>query len=341
MSFAKNVRLVSHIKFTTTSYSLPEVEYLTPKGFIQLFAIVPFIRDFFFALTVLLKADKRTTIICVSSSDFMAFVGIFNRLLPIRRRNILLCAPHIETPSRLKRKFLRWMIDGGSVDTVWSHEAVERQATYLRLPQEKFIFIPYKANHSIHPRINLPIGNYIFSGGNSQRDYQTLMVAVRDTEIPIIVSITKSEERNRLKCPENVIIVAAWEPAFSRLMAGSRFVVLCMDDKIIRGAGEASILNAMWHGKPVVCADNLAAKEYIKEGVTGYVVPAGDANALQDRIQKLWNTSPIQIEEMGNRAHEYVRAHFTHRHFIERVKKLACVLAADEKTVAKLITPNL
>ncbi len=53
--------------------------------------------------------------------------------------------------------------------------------------------------------------------------------------------------------------------------------IVCTD---LRGGGETNFCNAMWHGKPVIAADSISAKDYIVEGETGYIVPAGDWEAL-------------------------------------------------------------
>jgi glycosyltransferase involved in cell wall biosynthesis len=47
------------------------------------------------------------------------------------------------------------------------------------------------------------------------------------------------------------------------------------------------ILEAMKHGKPVICSDFGGMKEVVQHGVTGLVVPAGDVAALADALDAL------------------------------------------------------
>ena len=193
----------------------------------------------------------------------------------------------------------------------------------------KAVRSPYKSNHSKFPPITLQFGDYVFSGGNSRRDYRTLFEAVRNTDIPVIVSATNPNVYDHLDIPENVILIAAREPAFSRLMAASRFVVIPVLPNLVRGAGEASVCDAMWHGRPVICADNISAFEYIEEGVTGFVTPPGDAARLRERIVELWN-HPEKTTEMGHAAYQAVTTCYTHAHFVRRLSALGAMLATTK-----------
>ena len=81
------------------------------------------------------------------------------------------------------------------LSVLWSRKQIDPHAEWLRLPKDRFVFLPYKANHTKGPAYNLPIENYVFAGGNGKRDYQTLADAVRDTGIPVIVSATDPSVR--------------------------------------------------------------------------------------------------------------------------------------------------
>ena len=176
----------------------------------------------------------------------------------------------------------------------------------------------------------MQIGGYVFSGGTSRRDYQTLFEAVRDTGIPFIVSAANPKVFDTLDVPENVVLLAARVPAtaFARLMAASSFVVVPIQPHLVRGAGEATVINAMWHGRAVVCADDICAFEYIEEGVTGLVTPPGDARRLRERIIELWN-QPEKATEMGRSAYQAVAANLTDEHFSRRLRALGAIVAVS------------
>jgi glycosyltransferase involved in cell wall biosynthesis len=56
----------------------------------------------------------------------------------------------------------------------------------------------------------------------------------------------------------------------------------------IMGEGfSRSILEAMAAGKPVVATDNAGNPEAVVDGLTGYIVPAGDSSALAVKLNEL------------------------------------------------------
>ena len=325
--------IAGHTYPTWKTYSkspkLPDIQVVEPPKIIRLFKFVPFLYDLLRALLLIGWADQRTCIIVNGGPRYGILICILNSFLPIRKRKIVLYCAYIPTDSKLKKWLARRMILGASLTTIWSRRQLDVQAKLLKVPATKFVFIPYKANHSKSPSIKLQIGGYVFSGGNSRRDYQTLFEAVRGTGIPVIVSATNPKVYANLDVPENVVLLAAREPFFARLMAASRFVVVPIEPNLVRGAGEASVCNAMWHGRPVICVDNISAFEYIEDSVTGYVTPPGDAARLRERIIELWN-QPEKAAEMGWSAHQAVAAGFTDEHFNRRLRALGAIVATSK-----------
>ena len=138
--------------------------------------------------------------------------------------------------------------------------------------------------------------------------------------------------RSAIEKLPNVVALAAWEPAFAQLQAGARFTVVPMIDTGLKGGGEANMCNGMWHGKPVIAVDRMAAEEYIVEGETGYIVPPGDVAQLRRRILELWN-DPDKCRDMGRKAKAHADAQFTHEAFIRRLLRLATLCANDHINV--------
>lgn len=304
------------------------IHLFEPAKILRVFKFVPVLYDLLRALLLIGSADQTTCILVDGGPRFGILTCILNSFLPIRKRKIVLWEAYIPI-SKLKKWLTRRMILGASVTVVYSRRQLDVQAKLLKVPATKFVFVPYKANHSKSPPITLQIGGYVFAGGNSRRDYQTLFDAVRDTGIPVIVSATNPKVYVNLDVPENVVLLAAREPAFARLMAASRFVVVPIVPHLVRGAGEASVCNAMWHSRPVICADNISAFEYVEDGVTGYVTPPGDAARLRERIIELWN-QPEKGIEMGRSGYETVAAGLTHEHFSRRLRALGALVGASK-----------
>ncbi|GFP33773.1 L-malate glycosyltransferase, partial [Candidatus Hakubella thermalkaliphila] len=63
------------------------------------------------------------------------------------------------------------------------------------------------------------------------------------------------------------------------------------------------VLEAMACGLPVIVSENTGAKDCVRDGIDGFIVPAADVDALCDRINYFY-TNRDKVREMGRRARE-------------------------------------
>jgi glycosyltransferase involved in cell wall biosynthesis len=321
-----DIHLISEMKFTYCPGI--EVEYIPPGFFSRLTRHFGMISNVFYALRLFMKCTDECVLVINGGSPSVFFVGMLNRIPLLRKRRILCWGPFVEVNQHWKRVILSFAMKGITLSTLWSPKQVPAHAKFLNRSEDQFIYIPFKANHSKRPTYDIPIGNFVFAGGNGKRDYCCLIEAVRDTGIPVIISATDPNIRKTIESLPNVIVLGAPEPGFAQLQAASRFVVIPMTHTGVKGGGEANFCNAMWHGKPVIAADSIAASEYIIDGETGYVVASGDSEALRQRILELWNSS-AKVSLMGKASRQHVEANFTHEKFIRRLLRLALVLGRE------------
>ena len=355
--FPSEVRLISHECFSE-HYEVP-VKYIAPNGFVRLFRWIVPISTFLYALQLFLAADKNTVILVNGGSGGLwLMLGFLNRVPILRRRKLFLWDvfveyflgtekrlkffPLIKVKTRWKETIARQALAGYDLIVKWSRKQAVAHARYYRLPEEKFVFLPYKANHSNKSRYtqgglcNIALGRFVFSGGNGKRDYKCLVDAVRGTDIPVVISATNPAVRKQIELLPNIILLGAPEPAFAQLQSICTLAVVPMIDSGLKGGGEANFCNTMWHGKPVIACCNMAAEDYIIEGETGFVVPSGDSELLRRRILELWN-DPERAEQIGRNGHRHVAENFTHDLFIRRLLRLA--LLFGETTVSPTNAP--
>jgi colanic acid/amylovoran biosynthesis glycosyltransferase len=74
------------------------------------------------------------------------------------------------------------------------------------------------------------------------------------------------------------------------------------------------IMEAMALRRPVISTYVAGIPELVQSGIHGWLVPAGDVEALADAMQTCLNTPADKLEEMGEAAHQRVTA----RHSVER-----------------------
>ena len=89
-----------------------------------------------------------------------------------------------------------------------------------------------------------------------------------------------------------------------------------------RGEGFGLVyLEAMAHGKPVIGGSHGGAPEVIEDGVTGYLVPHGDAPQLATSIETLLS-DPALAQKMGGRGRQRVEREFRFSVFAKALKKI-------------------
>jgi glycosyltransferase involved in cell wall biosynthesis len=115
------------------------------------------------------------------------------------------------------------------------------------------------------------LGDYVFAGGYTNRDYDRLLRCAR--RLPEIRFVLACSRLNRLteSVPGNVEVQRDLAPAhFHSLLAGARLVVVPLAEDV-GSAGQMVTLAAMQLGKPVVVADSSVVTQYVDNGVTGLV----------------------------------------------------------------------
>jgi hypothetical protein len=96
------------------------------------------------------------------------------------------------------------------------------------VPRDKFVFVPYHATILPSDKPSASAQDYIFAGGDSNRDYGTLIEAVRGLRVKVIIAALHRHHFDGIENPSNVKIVTVSPREFARLMAESRFVVVPM-----------------------------------------------------------------------------------------------------------------
>ena len=173
-----------------------------------------------------------------------------------------------------------------------------------------------------------PPGDYVFAGGNSHRDYATLLEAARllpEREFVVATNLLK-----RYDMPPNVTAAPVPHAEFVRLLRGAHAVVVPLISGLRRSTGHQTYLNAMLLGKPTVITDSLGVRDHVRASETALVVP-GTAAAYADAIA--WTFDPANAaaqRAMGQAATEDVNARFTFEHHVE-----ALLAVVDEAAAAR------
>jgi len=216
----------------------------------------------------------------------------------------------------VKRRLVRLMSRSVTRFIVWSSEEIENYSRYFGIDRRKFIFVPHHATLNGYG-IQATPGTYVFAGGDSSRDYTTLIEAVRALKVPVVIASTNPRWKRAVRGLAHVQVQTVSARRFRELMAGARVVVVPLDTGILQSAGQQTYLNAMQLGKPVIVSDAPGVRDYIRDGATGWIVPAGDALALRQAIERILGDG-VTVRHVVKTASAEVVSEFSVERFVER-----------------------
>ena len=101
----------------------------------------------------------------------------------------------------------------------------------------------------------------------------------------------------------------------SLFYSSSRFNVLC--STCFEGFPQ-TLVEAMLHGKPVVCSRIGGLTEILEDGVTGLLFEPGNANDLRKKIEYLWDRPSI-CQEMGQTARRKALREYSAESYYQRL----------------------
>jgi hypothetical protein len=161
----------------------------------------------------------------------------------------------------------------------------------------------------------------IFAGGNSLRDYGSLVSAAPAVSAQIRIASTTFTGP---VLSDNVVAAPVPEAEFYPMMRRASVVVVPLAGGQVRCAGLLSYLNAMALGKLVVVTDSLGVRDYVEDRVTGLVVREGDPRALAEALR--WALDPAnrrEVDAIAARARQHVRTHFTVDQYLRNLLAVA------------------
>ncbi len=223
--------------------------------------------------------------------------------------NLLLMAPG-DGLRRAKFRLLAWLL-GGTWKIVQYHRDTRALQAHLRLPAQRFDYIPFKINQRELVERTAPTdGGYIFCGGKTRRDFDTFIAAVAPLPYPVKIVTTSNEDiaphgsflADRPLPPHiEVVRLDGSAQPFIELLAGARLAVLPIKPDIC-GVGIGVYIMAMALRKCVVITAGPTTTEDLSEDLA-IIVPPEDAAALREAIRRAYTDDALRshLAENGYR----------------------------------------
>jgi glycosyltransferase involved in cell wall biosynthesis len=194
---------------------------------------------------------------------------------------------------------------------VWASHEVEDYARAFGLPREKLEYVPFHTtlhDYTYEARDD----GYLFAGGNYDRDYATLVEAVRPLNVPVWIATTRPEQLAGVDIPAHVRVEGTTPAGFRQALAGARLVVVPMRNGLLHSGGQQTCLNAMLLGKPTIAVGRKWAVDFITDGFNGLVVDYEDPARLRRAIAWVL-ANPEAARRMAARGRDHAARFTTHR----------------------------
>lgn len=251
------------------------------------------------------------------------FYGIttafYHRLLPLHRDMRITVMTFIYKPKAgvagmVYHHFVETSLDSSNVTDVivFSKSEVKHYAKLFPKAAHKFRYMPLGI--AATPDIEPHHGDYIFTAGISNRDYDFLIRALAGTDYRVRIACPG------VKVPDGVTNTEVLDDCYGdrmlRELAGCRAVVIPLKDRNI-SSGQLMLLQAMQMGKPVIVTRTDALAEYVEDGCTAIFID-NEPTQLRDALHRL-HADPSLYEDIAENAKRKVTEEFSERKLGERV----------------------
>lgn len=251
-------------------------------------------------LGLFLKSFRYDYVLLNGSGRLVFQLAFLKWLVPFNRTRLVVLDILLSTPvtarDRLKAFVTRILFKKVHRFLLYYRDTGGLQKVYGIAP-EKFRYVPFKINQIERVQAAVPSdGGYIFCGGKTRRDFDTLFEAVRGTDLPVRVVTTDNADirehgsyLDRSAAPANVEIVildGSFEK-FLEQMAAARIVAMPIIPEIC-GAGIGVYIMAMALRKCVVISDIPGTRDTVPPG-TLVIVPPRDPAALRDALLRAFH----------------------------------------------------
>ncbi len=286
-------------------------------------------RKIFSAVLSLIKIYFRLSdydVVITHQDGYATFVISFLNTLLRRRKcrqfvNAFMTREKSESfYSRLKFSFLKF-----SLSSVWclmcsSRMELNYYKNTLGFKNTRFEYVPLATNPKFIEIESNVSTDYIISSGRTGRDYATLLKAIRDIPLRLILVCDHNNVAG-LEIPSNV------EVRFNiplneliKLESSAKFVVLPLQDRMI-SIGQSVLLQVMALGKAVIATKNAGTIDYFQDNISGIFVEPGDVEDLNEAILDLMNNPP-KAQAIGKRAREIIKEKFLISSKIKNVARI-------------------
>ncbi len=269
----------------------------------------------------ILRTARHTKVLLLFSSwgrfhpDLLATAVI--GLLPKRFHPLIILMGEMWQPSSGKKHYLERLIIKLADRAIYryaflSTDELEIFPQLWHIDPRKGRFCPYFFTIDAHELIldEPQAPKFIFAGGNSFRDYDTLLQVARQLpEQQFVIATSRLDGRTDI--PPNVTTQFMSHQQFLHTLQTAEIVIIPMQQGLSRAVGQQTYLNAMWLGKPTIVNHALGVLDHVQPNETAIVVD-GSPDSYVTAVQWIRNPqNQAQVARMTQQAHQVTKQQFS------------------------------
>ena len=271
-----------------------------------------------------IKASKKNDIlICWNFTTSIACAYLCKLLA--QQRTILalniIAPPRKKVGEFIRRKVFSPVMNGSRYFiTINSEFLITDYSIRLKVNKGKF-FVLNDPLQEVEIKEFNDSGDYVFIGGEGQRDWGNLFEACsKISEIKFLCIARRKNFDHVKEIPANVrMLFDTDSDTFYNHLAKSKLVAIPL--KSLAPAGLIVLLRAAMMNKPVIATDTPSIRNYIENDKSGILVTLGNSKELAEKIVMLFNNSDLQKFYASNLL-RYVKQNFTHKNYTETLIKI-------------------
>ena len=245
-----------------------------------------------------------------------------------------------------KMFFFDWLSIHSHVDIFFVYSTWQKQFIQNRwdVPSHRVVWTPFMVDANffspkevtkgiVHTLdLKYPDRPLICGVGLEFRDYPTLMKAVEDLPVQVVIAAgspwSKREDSTEWYTPPDNVLVHRFSQHELRALYHESTVLTMSLYHVNFQAGVTALLEAMAMEKPIICTSTPGQTDVVIHDKTGYYVPPEDPTTLKLAIQEIL-AQPEKAREMGKRGRQRIEEEMSLEQYVHHLIKFVHPLGKD------------
>lgn len=258
--------------------------------------------------------------VCLARKRHLSFL-VFGRILKVFGVNFRVYVYGFYIQSWAFNRILRYLMSLVFTENVAVLVISKSDMNFLKAlsPKSDIRYYPFcQAPRSAEKISVAELGDYVFAGGHTNRDYDTVVDCAK--KMPQVKFVVVRSQYTQVKnpIPSNVTVYEDLDgDGFYTLLAKSRLVLIPLLRKGF-SAGQTIALASMQYGKTTIFSNFENVSQYFDDGVNGIQYISGDVTSLKEAIEQVVGDKE-KLLQIGQLAQEKFKKYYTRDKLLDAI----------------------